>query len=97
MAVLVAESISRDLKPQFVGFEEGVDDEGHEFKRASVQSLPLKGSALSAYLRAMTALLVTEGDRRRLRLELDKPAEPGSERDAAIANLAEYRSANHPA
>lgn len=97
VAVLIAESISRDLKPQFVGFEEGVDDDGHDFKKVALQALPLKGSALTAYLRGMSSLLVTEGDRRRLRLELEKPPEPGSERDAAISDLASYRSGNQPA
>lgn len=83
LAMLIAESISRDLEPQFVGFTE----DGEILK----ESLPLKGASLGAYLKGMTALLVTEGDRRRMRLELEKAPAPGSEQDAAIAHLSEYR------
>lgn len=61
-AYLIAESMSRDLKPQFVG----VDAEG----RPIMKAIPLKGASLGSYLKAMTVLLVTEGDRRRARLEL---------------------------
>lgn len=67
-AFLIAESISRDLEPQFVGFTE----DGDVIK----EQLPLKGASLTAYLRAMSALMVTEGDRRRVRLELERPKKP---------------------
>ncbi len=76
-AVLVAESMSRDLSPQFVGFTEA-GDVIHE-------TIPLKGASLAAYLRAMSVLMVTEGDRRRLSLELNRAAgkdDPDAERAA---------------
>ncbi len=47
-------------------------------------------SSLSAWLKAMTALLVTEGDRRRLSLEL-KRAESSPEVVDGVADLDEYR------
>lgn len=45
-----------------------------------------------ASINSMSAtLLVTEGDRRRLHMELEKAPAAESEQDAAIAHLAEYR------
>lgn len=35
---------------------------------------PPKAASLTAWLKAMSVLMVTEGDRRRMRLELDRPA-----------------------
>jgi hypothetical protein len=60
---VTCESLSRDLKPQFVGLHP-------ETGEPILQSVPIKGAALAAYLKAFTALLMTEGDRRRLNLEL---------------------------
>ena len=54
LAVLVAESMSRDLNPQVVG----ITDSG----KVVTSVIPLKGACLSAYMRAMNVLLVTEGD-----------------------------------
>lgn len=65
VAYILAESLSRDLKPQYVGMNE-------ETGEAILMTIPLKGSSLSAYLKAFSALLVTEGDRRRLRIELER-------------------------
>lgn len=64
-AFLIAESISRDLKPQFVGISEATGE-------PIIETIPMRGASLAAYLKAMTALLVTEGDRRRARLELER-------------------------
>jgi hypothetical protein len=63
MAYLVAESISRDLKPQFVGFNPTTGE-------PTIQKIPIKGASLAAYLKAMNALLVSEGDRRRANIEI---------------------------
>jgi hypothetical protein len=86
-AWIVAESISRDLKPQVVGI---VEDTG-EVVRAII---PMKGASLAAYLKAMTALLATEGDRRRAGMELERAgagaAEPDQQSD--VPNLDDYRA-----
>ncbi len=66
MAYVVAESISRDLKPQVVAVPEKTGEPVFE-------TVPMKGASLSAYLKAMTALMVSEGDRRRAGLELERP------------------------
>lgn len=81
-AYLVAESMSRDLKPQFVAVNEVTGEE-------IVKALPLKGASLSAYLKAFGTLLVTEGDRRRARVELERGgSESGGEE---VASLDDYR------
>lgn len=64
MAFLVAESLSRDLNPQVVG----ITETGEVVK----DTIPLKGASLAAYQKSFTALLVNEGDRRKLRLELTR-------------------------
>lgn len=63
-AYLIAESLSRDLEEQVVGITEAGDKVYAE--------IPMKGASLSAYLKAMTALMVTEGDRRKSRLEIER-------------------------
>lgn len=86
MAYVLAESMSRDMNPQVVGISERTGE-------AVVETIPLKGASLSAYLKGMTALLVSEADRRRASIELQrKPApNPGDEEAATIARLDEYR------
>lgn len=64
MLYLLCESISRDLNPQFVGLTEQ-GEPVHE-------SIPLKGASLNAYLKGFNDLLVAEGGRRKLRLELER-------------------------
>lgn len=64
MLYLLCESISRDLNPQVVG----ITEEGDVVKDV----IPLKGASLSSYLKAFEALLMAEGGRRRLRIELER-------------------------
>ena len=78
-AYLIAESISRDLNPQFVGFVQIAHDE----TQAEYAKIPLKGASLSAYLKAMGDLLTTEGARRRASLELQR-SEPVAEQSNVI-------------
>ena len=83
-AYLLAESLSRDLKPQSIG----VHPETGKVIRACV---PLKGASLAAYLKAFAALGVTEGDRRRMGVKIDrKPPEPES---ASVSVMDDYRDA----
>jgi hypothetical protein len=83
-AFLIAESMSRDLSPQVVGFT----DSGKILK----ESIPLKGASLSAYLKAMGSLMVTEGDRRRAMLELERPKPSDPDADRAMGTITELRS-----
>lgn len=85
-AYLIAESISRDLDPQFVGINEVT---GEVITRA----IPLKGASLAAYLKAMTALVVTEGDRRRAGVELQRAgANVDEDEEAADATVVDLHS-----
>ena len=84
LAQIIAESISRDLKPQVVGIHE----ESGEVVRAVV---PMKGANLSAYLKAMAGLMVSEGDRRRAGLELERGAAVDTETPAGVTAIDDYR------
>jgi hypothetical protein len=80
-AYVVAESISRELKPVCIG---------HTLDGVPVMAaVPPRGATVAAWLKAMTALMATEGDRRRMRLELNRPAP--TEESADVSELDEYR------
>jgi hypothetical protein len=81
-AAIIAESMSRELKPQTVIGEDGKQ---HRVTR------PLRGASVSAWLKAMTVLLATEGDRRRMRLELARAQAAGEEGGASVSELDQYR------
>jgi hypothetical protein len=82
-AYLLAESMSRDLKPQMVAF----DEVRGKVIRAYV---PLKGASLAAYLKGFAALGVTEGDRRRMGIEVERKQKPPL---ATVSVMDEYRDA----
>jgi hypothetical protein len=81
-AYLLCESISRDLKPQVVGISERTGE-------VLIETIPLKGASLAAYLKGFAALGMTEGDRRRMGIELQLPSVEEEAPDAA--NLDEHR------
>lgn len=81
-AYLTAESMSRDLEEQFVGIHEKTG----EVIKAKV---PLKGASLTAYSRIMAVLMVNEGDRRRVGLELKRESIKESRPLAVVASFEE--------
>jgi hypothetical protein len=81
-AYLLAESMSRDLGEQVVGTTQA----GVILR----DRIPIKGVSLNAYLKGMSTLLVTEGDRRRARLELER-GQADADEEAAVAALDDYR------
>ena len=85
-AYILAESMSRDLKPQPIVVGQGED--------ATIEwvVIPLKGSSLSAYLKGFSALMVTEGDRRRVRIELTR-REGAGKPVAPVLTIAKRREA----
>ena len=83
-AYLLAESLSRDLKPQPIGVSEATG----KVLRARQ---PLKGSSLAAYLKGFAALGVTEGDRRRMGIEIER--NPQKPELASVSVMDEYRDA----
>lgn len=88
LAYLLCESISLDLKPQFVGFAAS----GRDQTEAEFAVIPLKGASLSAYLKGFGSLLMSEGDRRRAGIELQRGAVVDDDEVAAVAMLDDYRT-----
>lgn len=83
----ICESLSRDMKPQVVGINE-------ETGKAIMATVPLKGASLSAYLKAFASLLMTEGDRRRLRIELERQRrlDAAAEGEGKVVDIVQKRS-----
>lgn len=78
IAYLICENISRELKPIFVGFKHVWNSEAEGFEDIpQMEKMPIKGGDLSAILKAFHVLMLTEGDRRRLRLELNRQGDGG--------------------
>ena len=88
VAYVIAESISRELKPQPMLLDKGKPGEPPVFE---LVDMPPKGASLSAWLKGMTALMVTEGDRRRMRLELERTQPTVGEGDASVSELDVFR------
>jgi hypothetical protein len=85
-AYVLAESMSREFSPQPV-----VDKDGN----VTMVSFPPKGASLAAWLRGMTSLLATEGDRRRAALELGKKpgaADEPSDEGGTVSSLDAWRA-----
>jgi len=87
VAYLVAESISRDLEEQVVGITES-----GSVVRAEI---PLKGASLSAYAKMFSSLMVTEGDRRKLKIELErkKAADAAASGGGVVVPITQQRQA----
>lgn len=81
-AAIIAESMSREFKPQQMVLADG--------KIVKVERPP-RAAAIAAWLKGMTALMVTEGDRRRLSMELHGTVED-SEEAGDVAWLDDARS-----
>lgn len=90
LAFLLAESMSRELHPQPIVIGKG------ENARVEMFTTPPKGASLAAWLKGMTALLVSEGDRRRAALELQRPQKPPAdgtaEEDGSVTVLDSWRA-----
>lgn len=86
MLYMICESISRDFSEQVVGITEDGD-----VVRAEI---PLKGASLSAYLKAFNMLLVAEGGRRTLRIELErqKRLDAAAGEDGKVVDIVQKRA-----
>lgn len=82
-AYLLAESMSRELQPVPVlaTTKDGVD--------IQYVTMPPKAASVASWLKGMTSLLITEGDRRRAALELQRPEDPEDVPD--VSEFSEYR------
>lgn len=67
LAVLLGEVMSRELGEQAIVVGKG------EHARIEYVKQPVNGAVLTTVLKGMGSLMVTEGDRRRMRLELIRP------------------------
>lgn len=92
-AHIMCETLSRELLPQFVGFQDRFDRGlGIMEHLPTKMKLPIKGGNLTAILRMFAILGVTEGDRRRLNIELQRgPAEENPD-DAAMATVTDIET-----
>lgn len=79
-ALVIGETLSRELNPQYVAY---TDKESGEVIAEWI-TMPMKGASLAAILKGMASLMVTEGDRRRLSIELERKRA----KDEAAAALA---------
>lgn len=86
MAAVLAESMSRDLKEQVVAVPEKTGEPVYA-------TVPMKGASLSAYLKGMAALMVSEGERRRVGIELERGKVDEPETPAGVTALSDYRDA----
>jgi hypothetical protein len=83
-AYAVAESMSREFKPQPIVLGKGDD------ATVEMHELPPKAASLTAWLKGASMLLATEGDRRRVGLELVRTPEEGDDSD--VSHLDDARS-----
>lgn len=82
-AFFLAESMSRELKPQGIVYQGVI---------TSYELMTVKAGTISALLKGMSDLMVTEGSRRRIALELQRPPSPtsGSE-PAKVTDIRAWR------
>lgn len=85
-AYLLAETMSRELMPQPVTTGHG------EHAETELLPLPVKSASIAAWLKGMTALLATEGDRRHAAIELQRrPSDEPEPEPAPVTDLRSWR------
>lgn len=91
VAYLLCTNLDRELKPQFIGMREtrvvGEDEKTINYdSQPEYAVVPMKGAALSAYLKGFTNLLMTEVDRRRAGIEISRTAQLGIKEETGDAD-----------
>jgi hypothetical protein len=84
MAYVLAESMSRDLEEQVVAVPEKTGEPVYA-------KVPMKGASLSAYLKGMAALMMSEAERRRAGVELERGKVKDPETPAGVTAISDYR------
>lgn len=93
LAYLMAEELSRLLHPVFVGMQERWNATYSVMEKLPVmQRIPIKGGELSAILKAMGDMLITEGARRRVRVELDHETPQQAPVPAGVTAITDAKS-----
>lgn len=88
-AYLLCENLSRELKPQFVGFQDRWNLDADQMEHLPTRmTIPLKGGNLSAMLKMFATLGITEGDRRRMMIELSREVQvdPDAAADSSVVD-----------
>lgn len=86
VAWLLAESMSRELEPQPLVVGSGAD------AKVEMHRMPPKAASVAAWLKGMSQLIATEGDRRRVGLELQRSApDEGGSASAGVTDLRAWR------
>lgn len=85
-AYATAEAMSREFKPQPLIVGRG------EHAVVEMHAMPPKAAFLVAWLKASSMLLATEGDRRRLSVELERPKAAGEGEGTDVSELADFRA-----
>lgn len=102
LASFVCETISRELLPQIIGTREWETTEFIDGSQVTTRRkepiwgpAPVKGATLSAIMKSATALMATEGDRRRLQLELtSRYSSPSATKtDGTVTSIKQNRKA----
>lgn len=92
-AYVLTEALSRELQPQPVIVNGSNGEPGF----IEMHTLPIKGAAMTSLLKGFGALLATEGDRRRLSIELERErgraAADAAARSAGVTPIADRRAA----
>lgn len=81
-AYVLCDSMSLELSPQPVVSKDGV---------VTMVTYPPKGASLSAWRATMAALLMTEGDRRRAALELQRPKTAEPEQTGSVTDIRSWK------
>lgn len=84
---LVVSGQSRFYEPSDWAVAFSLMDDLSYYKRGAKRS----GQMLQTVMSSLSSLLVTEGDRRRLALELNRPSGEGSEDDGKVAVMDKWR------
>ncbi len=92
-AYIICETLSRELLPQFVGMRSTWNSDAEEMEqRPEFQTIPIKGGNLSSILKAFHVLMMTEGDRRRMRLELQRQGDTNDGAGATVIPIGEAKA-----
>lgn len=102
LAMMIAESMSRDLGPKYVRMRKvwvpGERDEntrewldGHYEEEPVYEQTTINGAALSAYMAGMAKLLVSEVDRRTFRMEVERGPQHAEAHVAPVLSIARTR------
>lgn len=88
VAYLACENLDRLLQPQYVGTVRHHDpDTGKEWDEHEYIEMPIKGGEMQAFLKVAAVLGLTEGDRRRISMELTLPKPGESAAEQAAGNV----------